>query len=243
MSPRVDQAARENLQFQGFGAELPDAAAAEPANAVRRFQVAVDVDRLVEIQHAVRTPAQGVNHVVGVLGAEAREDDPAPVRLAARLARGQVEQVGAIDHVDAPVARLQPGRDEQAVRENSGLVGLAGAGRVFEDDDLVVLPLARLDLWVRLAARDPEAASRVEIHLNGLGEQRVGREEIDLKAVRHLERAALDLRVGVRHLGVFLGAGAREPQCGKQEAERNEALHRKSLLRCSAHFDSSRFSL
>jgi hypothetical protein len=39
--------------------------------------------------------------------------------------------------------------------------------------------------------------------LNGLGEQRVGSEEVDLETVGDLKRSALDLRVGIRDLSEF----------------------------------------
>ena len=80
MAPRVPQAAGEDLELQRLGPELPDAAAVQPAHAVRRFDVAVDVDRLVEVQHAVRAPAERVDDVVRVLGAEAGQDDAASRR-------------------------------------------------------------------------------------------------------------------------------------------------------------------
>src|SRR5262249_10595610 len=47
VAPRVDPAAGEHVELQRLGAELPDAPGEEPPRAVRRFDVAVDVDRLV----------------------------------------------------------------------------------------------------------------------------------------------------------------------------------------------------
>ena len=93
-------------------------------------------------------------------------------------------QLGAVGDVGAAVARLDAGGDQQAVGEDGRLVGLAVAVGVFEDDDLVVGLLARLDLRIDLAARDPEPALRVEVHLDRLGQQRVGGEQVDLEARR-----------------------------------------------------------
>ena len=80
------------------------------------------------------------------------------VGLAVAVGVRQVQQVGAVGDVDAAVAGLDAGGNEQAVGEDGGLVGLAVAVGVFEDDDLVVGLLARLDLRIDLAARDPEPA-------------------------------------------------------------------------------------
>ena len=112
------------------------------------------------------------------------------VGLAAGLRPDEMQQVRAVGDVDAAVARFDAGRNEQTVGEDGGLVGLAVALGVFEDDDFVVGLLARLDLRIRLAARDPEPAGGVEVHLNRLGQQRIGGEEIDLEAVGELERFA-----------------------------------------------------
>ena len=60
VAPRVPHAAREDLEPPGVGAELPHAARVEPADAIRRFDVAVDVHRLVHVQVAVVPPAQRV---------------------------------------------------------------------------------------------------------------------------------------------------------------------------------------
>ena len=194
-------------------------------HAVRRLDVAVDVDRLVEVEAAVRAPAERVDDVVRVLGAEAGEDDAASCRpCRPGLRRGQVEQLGAVGDVGAAVAGLDAGGDEQAVGEDGRLVGLAVAVGVFEDEDLVVRLLARLDLRVDLARRDPEPALRVEVHLDRLGEQRVGGEEVDLEPRRDDERLALELRVGVGDLGVR--AGRRRPR-GRGRASRasDEVAH------------------
>ena len=132
-----------------------------------------------------------------VLGAEAREDDARLVGLAVAVGVLEVQQLGAVGDVGAAVARLDAGRDQQAVGEDGGLVGPAVAVAVFEDQDLVVGDLARLDLRIDLGAGDPEPARGVEVHLDRLGDQRVGREQVDLEAVGDDERLALDLRVGI----------------------------------------------
>ena len=54
-----------------------------------------------------------------------------------------MKQVRTVHDIGAAVARHDAGGDQQAVGENGGLVGDAGALGVFEDDDFVVLLLRR----------------------------------------------------------------------------------------------------
>ena len=205
MTPGVHEALGEHVKLHRLGTEPPDTAAVEALHAVRGFQVGVNVDRLVHVQTPLRSPAERVEDVVGVLGAETGEHDLGLVGLAARLARLEVDQLGAVGDIGAAVARGHAGRDQQAVGEDGGLVGFAVAVGVLKDDDLVVGLLARLDLRVDLAGGDPKPALRVEVHLDRLGEQRVGRVQRDLEALRDDERLAFDLGVRIRDGGVRLG--------------------------------------
>src|SRR5262245_53562895 len=135
-----------------------------------------------------------------------------------------MDQVGAVGDVDAAVAGLQSSRNEQSVGEDGDLVGLAGALAVFEDDDLVVGLLAGLDLRVGLAARQPEPAGGVPVHLDRLVQERIGGEEVDLKAVGDLERLAFDLGIGVGDLGVALG-GERYQRGQEKQKQREGGAH------------------
>src|SRR5688572_8451146 len=70
VAPGVDEPADEDVQLHRLGPEPPDAAAVEALDAVRGLDVRVDVDGLVEPEAAVRAPAECVDDVVRVLGAE-----------------------------------------------------------------------------------------------------------------------------------------------------------------------------
>ncbi len=83
---------------------------------------------------------------------------------------------------------------------------------------------AGLDLRIGFAAGDPEPAGGVEVHLDRLGQQRIGGEEVDLEAVGDLKRLALDLRIGIGHLGVALGTEGRHADEENSDSER-EVLH------------------
>src|SRR6476620_5940860 len=75
-----------------------------PAASVRGLDVGMDVNALVEIEEAVLSPAEGVDDVVGVLGAEAGEDDAGRVGLAVAVGVGEVEDLGGVGDVGAAVA-------------------------------------------------------------------------------------------------------------------------------------------
>ena len=93
---------------------------------------------------------------------------------------------------------------------------------VLDDQDLVIGDRAGLDLRVDLRAGDPEPARGVEIHLQRLGDQGVGREQVDLETVGDRERLTLDLgvRIGDRERGALSegrGLGAGHNQDGKED--------------------------
>jgi hypothetical protein len=132
----------------------------------------------------------------GVLRAEAREDDAPLVGLAVPVGVLQVDELRAVGHVAAAVARLDAGRDEEPLGEDGRLVGLAVAVRVLQDHDLVVRDLAGNDLGIVDEGRDPEPPARVPVHLRGLGDERIGGEQRDLEPVGDLEALPLDLGSG-----------------------------------------------
>ena len=65
-------------------------------------------------------------------------------------------------------------RIEFAVARTRGFVGLADSFGVLENDDLVVGSLPGPNLGIDLTARHPKPAGGIEIHLNRLGQQRIG---------------------------------------------------------------------
>jgi hypothetical protein len=107
------------------------------------------------------------------------------------------DKIGAVGNIHAAITGRNARWNEKSVSIDRGFVGAAFTVGVFEDDHLVVLRLARFDLRVGFAAREPKSAGGVEVHLDRLGEERVGGEEVDLETVGDLERLALDLRIGI----------------------------------------------
>src|SRR5262249_21638498 len=133
MAPGIAEAVEEDAQLHRLGSELPDAASVEPADAVRRLDVAVNIDGLVHVKHAVRAPAERVQDVVRILRAEATQDNALLVGFACAFRVGKVNQVRTVRNVDAAVAGFQAGRDEQAFGKDSSLVRPADALGVLED--------------------------------------------------------------------------------------------------------------
>src|SRR5207253_1860479 len=75
VSPMVDQAAGEDLELLGLGAVGPGAAGREAARTPWGLDVRVNVNALIEIEYSVLPPAESVDDVVRILGAETGEDD------------------------------------------------------------------------------------------------------------------------------------------------------------------------
>ena len=136
--------------------------------------------------------------------------------LPSRFVSLKVDEFRAVGDIRPAVARLNAGGDEQPIREYGRLVGLAVVVAVLEHDDLVVRLLARLDLRIDLARRDPEPALRIEVHLDRFGQQRIGRVQVHLEPRRDDERLAFQFRIGVRHLGVTLGGGGARDESEQQ---------------------------
>jgi len=67
---------------QVAGLELPDSAGVQPPDSPRRFDVAVNVNRLAEVESLFRAPAERVHDVVCIFGAESGEHDTATVGFA-----------------------------------------------------------------------------------------------------------------------------------------------------------------
>ena len=181
VAPGIDPAAVANLQLLVARVEAEDAAGGEAGDAVGRLGVGAGVNGLGEIEAAVGAPARAVDVVVGVLGAEAAEDDAALIGLAVAIGIAEVEELGALRDVDAAVAGRDAGGNEETVGEDGGFVGAAGAGGVFEDDDLVGGGRAGLDLRINFGAGDPEAAGWVEVHVDRFIEQGIFGPERDLE--------------------------------------------------------------
>ena len=115
VSPRVAEAAQENLSLECLGPQSPHAPTLKAQHLVRRLHVRPDVNRLVEVQPPIEAPTQRVQNVVRVLGAEAGHHHAGLVGLAIAIRIPQMKQLGTLSNINTAVARLDAGRDEQIV--------------------------------------------------------------------------------------------------------------------------------
>src|SRR6266478_5638753 len=115
---------------------------------------------------------------MGVLCAEAGEDTTAmggfgvvlfgTGSLIARIGEpgcvsarsGEMKNSGPFGDVATTVAGHHPRRNEKSLSEDGGLIRPALAGAIFQDNDLVVGLMRRLNLRINGAAGDPEPAGR-----------------------------------------------------------------------------------
>ena len=179
----------EGIEVAGAGAVAPDAGAVQGFDAIQCFDAGVDVMALGEPEFTTEAPVDAVDHLVGVGGAEATEDDALGVGFVIAVGVFEVEEFGALGDVEATVAEFDAAGHEEAFDELVKLVGFAVAVGVLADEDVVVGFFAGFDLGVADGAGDPEAAAFVPAHLDGFDDAiGLGGEEIDGEALHDGER-------------------------------------------------------
>ena len=110
--------------------------------------MAVDIDRLIEIEPGVGAPAEGVDDVVAILGAEAGEHGAAEIGPAIAIGIREMEQFGAVGDIRAAISRQHGRGHVQAVGEERAGFGNAIAVAVFQHRHRVVGHLPRPDLRI-----------------------------------------------------------------------------------------------
>src|SRR5689334_4963221 len=98
-----------------------------------------------------------------------------------------MQELRALTHVRATVARLNPRRNQQLVRKNRRLVGMSIIIRIFQDQDFIVRLLSWRDLRIDRRTRNPKPSLRIEIDLDWLRELRILREQRNFKAGLNLK--------------------------------------------------------
>src|SRR5262249_26766099 len=157
------------------------------------------------IEPAVRAPRQPVDDVVS--DAAHRPAIQHDLRLAighvVAIPVGNEQQVRGTEDPHAAEADRDAGQVLPLVPENGALVEAADVVAVLEDDYTIpVLRVPRLP-GVGIALGDPQPATVIEAHGYRLAHLGLAREEADLEAGRHLDKAQLFLRGGGHVLGVL----------------------------------------
>ena len=222
-SPNID------LEPELFRAELPDAPAVEAPHPIGCLHVAVNVDRLVEIEVAARAVPEGMKNMVSVLDAEAREDHPLLIGLPIPIVILHIEQVGRIGYVGALIIiRHHAGRHEKAIGEYRRAVGGPISIEGLENQYPVIGHLSRLDMGIDPGARHPETATGIKVHVDWLGDHRVGGEEVHLESLCGLKLPELSGRIRLRSLAqvtLSLQGAGHQRQRRQEECRKAHVLH------------------
>src|SRR5690242_6707260 len=104
---------------------MPHTAAVQVDQSMRRFDMAVDVNGLVEIKLPVRPPAQRMDHMMRVFSSESRQNNSFLIRLAITINIFEMQQFSALPNITSAVPRDYGRWNKQSVRKNSRFFGEA----------------------------------------------------------------------------------------------------------------------
>src|ERR1051326_2810698 len=104
---------------------MPRSTAVESFHSMRRLDIGVDINRLVEIKLPIRSPSQRVNHVVSVFSAERGEHDSLLIRFAVPIRILEMKQFRALTHIRAAITWNNRGGNEKFVGKHSRFFGIA----------------------------------------------------------------------------------------------------------------------
>ena len=229
-APRVVVRAAEELQLRAVRLEPEEPLAeAVPLAADLAAEAGVADDR---VDPVIQPVAEVRRAGVGVVRAEAGEEDLPLVGLAVAVGVLEEEHVGGLRHDQAAVDVAEARRDAQVVGEERDLVGLAVAVGVLDDRDPVAPLALRLHL-VGVVDRlgDVQPAEVVPGHRDRLVDLRLGDEQLRLEPGRQGE--VLLRLVGRERLlhpadrlaeGAPPGAGGVQRDLGRLVLERLQAL-------------------
>jgi len=153
--PWIDQSVGENLKVMGVGVESPNAAFAQATNSPRGFCVRVDVDGLGKAYSPIFSVAETMHDMVGVLGAEAGDEDGLLVSLAIVVRVTQVKDFGGGSDVHTTVPRENRSGHEKSVGEDLASIRHTVAVDVLQHDYLVVDDKSRGNVRVTFRGCDP----------------------------------------------------------------------------------------
>ena len=128
----------KNAQLHGGWTKMKNSPAVQPDDAMRRFEVTVNINRLIEIKLAVMPPAERVDNMMRVLGAKTRKHHPARHGFSAQRRRFEKKQFRALPDITTAVARHHTRRNQKAVGEDGGLVRLSVSVQILEDQNFVI---------------------------------------------------------------------------------------------------------
>ena len=149
------------------------------------FNLAVVEDGFAEEEIAAGSPSEVVKGMMGVLTAEASEEDLAVIHFPVAITISKVCQVRFFRAIDAAISiEDERERDVKIVGPGGAFVSFSILVGVFEDDNLIAGFLAGIDVRIGHGSGNPEASAVVPTHLDGaghFGKVFLGSETIDLE--------------------------------------------------------------
>ncbi len=118
VSPRIAEALHKHTQLEGVRTKVPHPATVQPLHTMGRFNVAVDIDRLVHVKLTIMAPTQGVKDVVGIFSAKPGKDHPPLIGPAVAIRVLEMQQLGALPHVDPAIPGFNSRWNEKPLGEH-----------------------------------------------------------------------------------------------------------------------------
>ncbi len=254
-APGVCCAAADDLEDLPRGMVAPDAAVdlrAFGRQRARNADVRIGLNAVPAVKPAVRPPAQAVGDIVpNDAFVEAVEHHLGlAVRNVVAVAVGDEQEPRRTKGPDAAKTDFDAGQFLALVPKDGVLIGPAVVIGVFENDDAVALRQVEIDLrvGVRVVFGDPQAAAGIRRNANRLPNDRLGREERDMKTGRnrHARRGLLGRHQGrMRVLAVRgsngragSGAGRDTHQAGtkgRRETNCKTGIHGRNLWKSAGN--------
>ena len=117
--------------------------------------MAVNVDGLIHIKTAVRTPTQSVQQMMGILRAESRQHHPFFISAKITIAIAEMSQFGTIGDIDTAIPRYHARGNEQPLGKDASLFRNTVTVDIFNNHNFVSRLLAWFDLGIDFATGDP----------------------------------------------------------------------------------------
>ena len=205
MAPAIDQTTHGDFEFKIFRTKLPDAPATQTLGPVWSFQMAMNVNRLIEIKQSIHAPTQRMHHVMGIFSTKTRKDYFSGISLAIAIGITEVNKVGTIDYINSAIAGSQAGGDKKPISKDGCFVCDAIAIGIFHNQNFILVGLPGKHLRIGRTTSGPKPALGIEADLNGFCELRIARKQIDFKPLWKNERFTLIFWVDInRKRGILL---------------------------------------
>src|SRR5437868_6274297 len=105
MAPTIHESLHEYIQFHRGRTQVQDTATVQADDAMGRFKMAVNVDRLIHVELAIKSPAQRMECVMCVFRPETGKDNALMICNSITVGIFEVEQFRALPDVRPAISR------------------------------------------------------------------------------------------------------------------------------------------